>query len=155
MRGKQLVLALAIGLAALALAACGSPDADTPAGAVEVFFNRLADEDQDGVRALLCQDYQPNVNLDMGQNRDVSYAFDLRYDAPDEQDAQALDVAVYGKMTMRLRSENVRYEVQERRTSASPWIVRVALFDGKWLVCGGDPQVLALLDARGTLDTLD
>jgi len=34
------------------------------------------------------------VNLDMGEERDVSYSFDLRYDAPDADGAPAVDVAV-------------------------------------------------------------
>lgn len=155
MLGKRLLILLAAGmLAGLALAGCDSPDSSTPAGAVEVFFDRLRDEDQDGVRALLCQDFRDNVNLDMGKDRDVSYSFDLRYDAPDAVDAATVDVAVYGKMEMHLRSDDVRYEVQERRTAGAPWTVRVARMDGKWLVCGGDERVLALLDARGALDAL-
>ena len=155
MLGKRLLIALAIGIGALALAGCSSPDTGTPAGVVEEFFNRLDDEDQDGARALLCEDYRQNVNLDMGEGREVDYAFDLRYDAPDEDDATTVDVAVYGKMEMHLRSSNVRYEVQERRTSNAPWTVRVASIGGEWQVCGADQQVRALLDARGMLDALD
>lgn len=155
MLGKRLLILLAAGmLAGLALAGCDSPDRATPAGVVEIFFNRLRDEDQDGVRALLCRDFHDNVNLDMGKDRDVSYSFDLRYNAPDVGDAATVDVAVYGKMEMHLRSEDVRYEVQERRTSDAPWTVRVARMEGQWLVCGADERVLALLDARGALDAL-
>lgn len=155
MLGKRLLIALAIGLGALALAGCSSPDTETPAGAVEVFFNRLDDEDQDGVRALLCRDYQQNVNLDLGEGREVDYDFDLRYDAPDADGETAVDVAVYGKMEMRLRSDDVRYEVQERRTSDAPWTVRVALIGGEWQVCGADARVLAMLDAGAAMDALE
>ncbi len=155
MLGKRFLILLAAAmLAGLALTGCGGPDSDTPAGAVEVLFDRLRGEDQSGVRALLCQDFRDNVNLDMGEGRDVSYSFDLRYNAPDAGDAPAVDVAVYGKMEMRLRSDDVRYEVQERRTAKAPWTIRVARMDGQWLVCGGDERVLALLDARGALDAL-
>ena len=155
MLGKRLWIALAIGLGALAMAGCGSPDTETPVGTVEEFFNRLDDEDQDGVRALLCQDYQQNVNLDLGDNREVAYEFDLRYDAPDADGEAAVDVAVYGKMEMHLRSADVRYEVQERRTSAAPWTVRVASIGGEWRVCGADARLLAMLDARGAFDALE
>lgn len=155
MTGKRLLMALTLGFAALTLAACGSPDISTPAGVVEEFFNRLDDEDQAGVRALLCQDFRQNVNLDMGENREVEYAFDLRYDAESDDGATAVDVAVFGKLEMRLRSSDVRYEVQERRTDDAPWMVRVARIGDEWQVCGADPQVLALLDARGALDTLN
>ncbi len=155
MTGKRLLMALALGFAALTLAACSSPDVSTPAGVVEEFFNRLDDKDQAGARALLCQDFRQNVNLDMGQNRSVDYAFDLRYTADSENGATAVDVAVFGKMEMRLRSNDVRYEVQERRTNSAPWTIRVARIGDEWQVCGADPQVLALLDARGALDALD
>jgi len=155
MTGKRLLTALAMGIAVLALAACSSPDLGTPAGVVEEFFNRLDDEDQNGVRALLCPDFRQNVNLNMGEDREVDYSFDLRFDAPDEVDAAAVDVAVFGKMEMHLRLDDVRYEVQERRTDNAPWTVRVARIGGEWQVCGADPQVLALLDARGALDALE
>lgn len=155
MTGKRLLMALALGFAALTLAACSSPDISTPAGVVEEFFNRLDDEDQAGVRALLCQDFRQNVNLDMGENREVEYAFDLRYDADSDDGATAVDVAVFGKLEMHLRSSDVRYEVQERRTDDAPWTVRVARIGDEWQVCGADPQVLALLDARGALDALN
>jgi len=152
---KRLWIALAAGLGALALAGCGSPDTETPGGTVEEFFSRLDDEDQDGMRALLCQDYQQNVNLDLGENREVDYEFDLRYDAPDANGETAVDVAVYGKMEMRLRSDEVRYEVQERRTSDAPWTVRVASIGGEWRVCGADERVLEMLDARAMFDALE
>ncbi len=155
MLGKRLVIALGLGLAVLGLAGCGSPDLDTPEGVVHAFFDRLDDKDQDGVRALLCQDFKQNVNLEMGRDREVDYSFDLRYQAADEGNASAVDVAVYGKMEMHLRARHVRYEVHERRDSEAPWTVRVASINGEWLVCGGDPQVLRLLDARGALDALE
>lgn len=152
---KRLLMALAIGLGALALAGCSSPDIGTPAGVVEVFFNRLDDEDQAGVRALMCEDYRQNVNLDIGEGREVDYDFDLRFDAGDDDNATAVDVAVYGKIEMHLRSDDIRYEVQERRTSNAPWTVRVASIGGEWQVCGADEQVLAVLDARSAFEALE
>ncbi len=118
-------------LAGLALAECDSPDErHAQPERSRSFFDRLRVEDQEACAALLCQDFRDNVNS-KGEERDVSYPSTALH-ARGRGRRAAVDVAVYGKMEMRLRSDEVRFEVAGARTTARPWTVRVARMEGQW-----------------------
>jgi hypothetical protein len=148
---------LVIVLAALLLAACGGPDENSPEGVVKRLFDRVEDQEESGVRDLLCQDYRQNVNFDLGEDQDVKLRLDFKYraaeDGDDREDTHR--VAVYGKSVVILDTDHVRSETKQIRDEDAAWEINVFRVDGNWRVCGGDPALLALLDLAGLADALE
>lgn len=141
----------------LVLTACGGRDPDSPEGVVERFFDNLEDQDESGVKDVLCKDFQQNVNFDRGDGQEVKLKFDLDYDTQpaDDDSPQVRDVEIHGRMQVIWETDHVRSEFKEKRDEAASWHVQVFKVDDEWRVCGGDPALLRFLDMRAVLDSFE
>ncbi len=151
---KLLALVLVV-----ALAACASPDLDSPEGTTEEFFNRLEAQDEDQVQELLCSEFHKNLNFALTKGAKAELKFDLHYDIPDDYDEETADtvqVEVWGTVKSKLENNDIQVEHKEKREQDAAWIVVVFKEAGEWKVCGGTeaPLILRFLDLRGQIDAL-
>lgn len=141
---------------ALLLTGCGGPDADSPEGVVERFFEQLEDRNENEVENLLCEDFRQNVHLELDDQEEARLKTKLKINAEDEtEEAETLNVNVYGKIEAVWETEHVRQEINIRRDEESAWSIQLFKVDNEWLVCGGDPFILSLLDVEAVVSGLE
>lgn len=140
---------------AILVSACGGGESDDPAGIVEQFFNRLEEQSEAEVKALLCPDYRQNVDFGLAEDQKAEMEFDLSYrleGTPDEAADVAL-VRVYGKTEVTLESGGIEVHTRQRRDQEAAWEFRVVKIDGDWLVC--EPLALGWLDVKAAVEALE
>jgi hypothetical protein len=142
---------------ALALTACGGPDADSPEGVIKHFFEQLEDQNENEVKNLLCQDFRQNVHFELDDEQEARLKTDLKVTVGDEEteEAETLDVKVYGRIETVWETDHVRQENKTRRDEDAAWNVQLFKVDGEWLVCGGDPFIVRLLDVSAAVSALE
>jgi hypothetical protein len=147
---------MGIVLLALILTACGGADPDSPEGVVKQFFEQLEDQNENEVKNLVCQDFRQNVRFDLDNQHEARLKTDLKVAVDDEaEEAETLDVKVYGRIETVWETDHVRQENKIRRDEESAWNLQLFKVDGEWLVCGGDPFILTLLDIEAAVSALE
>jgi len=150
MTKQKMGLLVVVLLVALGLAACAEEEAAPESvQAAEDYFSKLEDQDEAGVKDYLCENRHQNLNFAGPVGQDVDYDFDLKYRLGGDQDegSGVVYVTVYGTIEVSLEREYIEVKREEKRAEAVAWQVKVAEFDGGWLVCGGNVDYLLDVDA--------
>lgn len=141
----------------LVISGCGGPDENSPEGVVKRFFERVDDQNEEAVRALLCEDFRQNVDFSLGPHEKVDLDFDVDYEGGRSQNTggDTVDVLVSGKIERTLRTSDVRQEVRIQRNQDAPWTVKTFRVGDEWRVCGGDAFILGLLDTPAAFSEIE
>jgi hypothetical protein len=155
-RKNAMIKGLGVLIVVLALTACGGPAKDSPEGVVKRFFEQIEEQNETEVKNLVCQDFRQNVHFDLGKNQEARMKTDLKFSAEEAADeSETVNVQVYGRIETVWETDHVRQETKTRRDEEAAWNVQLFKVDGDWLVCGGDPFIVRLLDVSAAVGGLE
>lgn len=128
MRKPLLILSFVI-LATIGLAACSPSSSDSPAQAVEEYWNVIVAKDAERLPTLVCGDWEDDALTVLDSLQAVSARLD---DASCSQTATDGDIALVdctGKMIL-------TYDTEDQEIDLSVFTYEVIQEGGDWLVCG-------------------
>lgn len=134
------ILTLALLLLPLILGACGGVSLGSPESAAESFYKAVEGKNEDNLKDIFCSDLESNVEAFAARfdNEDFEYDydFDVEFHKKDEDAEDDVDVEVYGRVKVRIVSDDSDLEVKLASRGDAPLFDIHLTKDGDdWKIC--------------------
>lgn len=143
------ILTLALLLLPLILGACGGVSLGSPESAAESFYKAVEGKNEDNLKDIFCSDLESNVEEFVARfdndDIDYDYDFDVEFHKKDEDAEDEVDVEVYGRMKVRIITDDADFEYQlASRGDATLLEVHLTKDGDDWKIC--DASALTSLE---------
>jgi len=126
---RKLILLSFILAAALALAACGTSDAEAPAQAVENYLTALVEKDGNRLPTLVCGDWEADALIELDSFQAVTARLENLACSQTGTDGETALILCTGNIVATYNGEDQALDLSGRT-------FQVTQEAGEWLVCG-------------------